>query len=120
MKFSILSLAFSLFLTVLVYLLLCSVANADPFLVCDPQPSVTQYRVVFDAGPAILSPAQPDGSARVDIANLTQGPHTGTIQAGAQYTLNGQPQPAWLWSTIVPFDLTVPATPAVAGIGLGP
>lgn len=95
-------------------------AYADPFLVCDPQAGVTQYRVVFDGGGEELSPAQVDGAALHDIGHLTIGSHTGTIEAGAQYTLNGEEQPVWKWSDPVPFDLTVPATPAVVGIGLSP
>lgn len=85
-------------------------AFAGPFLVCDPQSGVTHYTLTLGES-SVVTPAEPDGSLKYDVGQLPSGNTSGTVRAGAPYTLGGAPQEAMEWSPAVPFDLGKPATP---------
>jgi len=88
------------------------IAYAHPAdLISDPNPGADRYRVLGLDPAVTIVPAEPDGSVKYSVNTLTPGPYNATIEAGAPYVLNGNPQPAVKWSTVVPFDLTVPDTP---------
>lgn len=90
--------------------------EAAPFVVCDPQAGVTEYRVT---GPAWVSPAVPaeaDGSIKMDVSAAAIGENSLMVQAcnvdavwGVQCSISS------------PFVFTRPATPAQpAGLKLNP
>jgi hypothetical protein len=83
-------------------------------LVCDPQAGVTDYRVVGLDPARVNVSAEGDGSLKYDVAVLAPGSYSGSVEAGARYMLNGVPQGPARWSNPVPFDLTVPGTPAAS------
>lgn len=96
---------------------------AAPFLGCDPQTGVEKYRVNLPSAGIVneLSNAVTDGSARHDIGSWPAGTfNDGTIEAGAEYILNGQPQGVWEWSAPLPFDITKPSPNIVTNPGLSP
>ena len=92
----------------LLILLIPSLAWSAPFLVCDPQAGVTEYRVT---GPAWVSPAVPaeaDGSIKMDVSEAAIGENSLMVQAcnvdavwGVQCSISS------------PFVFTRPATPAL-------
>ena len=64
--------------------MLVSSALASPFLVCDPQPGVTQYKVSYDGCATFqagIVPAQPDGSIRLDLASFPPGNYKFCLEA---------------------------------------
>ena len=88
-------------------------------MTCDPQPGVTKIRVIIPSQ-AIdeISVAQPDGSCLHNIDAWPAGTYSGTIQAGAEYILNGIPQGVMEWSGATPFDLEKPSLSDPSNIGL--
>jgi len=95
----------------LVLIVPASLVCADS-LVCDPQATVTDYRVVGLDPARTLVPAEADGSVKYDVGTLAPGSYNATIEAGARYVLNGVPQGPARWSPSVPFVLIAPGTPA--------
>jgi hypothetical protein len=75
-------------LLIALLVLACAVsAHAAPFLVCDPQENVAEYRVVVDGGEPIIVSYQEqdlaDGRFAVllDVADLEDGEHTYEVTA---------------------------------------
>lgn len=99
-------------LAIIVFLLAAVPAVAAPYLVCDPQSGVAQYRITWDGQTPEIVPAQPDGSIRYDLVNKS-GSFTGTIEAGQEWILDGTPQGVMEWSDPLAFSLDggKPATP---------
>lgn len=93
---------------------------AAPFLICDPQAGATEYRIVWEGGATEYINAEPDGSIKYNIGPLPAGTVNGTLEAGAEYTLDGSNQPAFKWSTPpLPFVLGVPSSvQSPTGIGI--
>lgn len=82
--------------------------EAAPFLVCDPQPGVTSYKVTGLPFVTASVPAQPDGSIKLDVAPVATGPSNITFAACII-------DPVWgeACSAFVPFSFTRPASPAL-------
>jgi hypothetical protein len=78
--------------------------HPSPFLVCDPQPGVTFYKIV---GPAWVTTsnitAQADGSLRYDISAATVGSNSLSVVACKRDNLWGE-----VCSTPSPFTFTRP------------
>jgi len=83
--------------------------GAGPYLVCDPQDGVTDYKLVCLNLPEQFHPAQPDGSTKIDISGIESASTQCELFAGAAYTIDGQPQEAIEWGPSVPFVLGRPA-----------
>ena len=91
---------------------------AEPFLVCDPQEGVTQYKIVWGEVVEYVS-ANPDGSFRYDVAGVPEGNSDGDLYAGKPWLINGIPQETINWSDPRPFVLTRPsAFPIPTGVRL--
>lgn len=67
-----------------------TLVHASPFLVCDPQSSVTEYEVSGPTWVTPIVPAQADGSIKMDVAAANVGSNTLTIAACAKDTLWGR------------------------------
>ena len=92
-------------------------ALCSPFLVCDPQATVTHYKITGDAFWTGSIPAQADGSIRSDMAMIPTGTHS--ITAVACRTADGWPEVCS--GPSVPFVFTRPGVPIIpAGIKLSP
>lgn len=78
----------------LALVLLAGPVMAAPFLVCDPQPGVTDYSITGDAALAGMVLAHSDGSLRKDLNAVPAGSHTINVVACN----------AWGCSTAVPFS----------------
>ena len=61
--------------------LFSSRALGAPFLVCNSQSGVTRYELTGPAWIPASSPAQPDGSMRLDVANALVGDNPLTVKA---------------------------------------
>lgn len=109
-----------LFLTLIFMFVLSSPVFAAPFMESDPQAGVTEYKVNIPSQGIVdeITVAQPDGSAHHDVGSWPAGTYSGTIQAGAEYILNGAPQEVMEWSVATPFDLTKPSASAPLNIDL--
>lgn len=94
-----------LFVLFLIIALPVYLANASPFLICDPQQGVIEYQVTGWSVSTI--PAQADGSLRMDIASASVGTTPLTFKACN----------LWECSAAVPFDL-VREPPVTAPKGL--
>jgi len=106
-------------LTLLLILTAPAAWGAGPYLVCDPQEGVTDYKLVCLNLPEQQYPAQPDGSAKIDISGIESASTQCELFAGAAYTIDGQPQEAIEWSASVPFVLGRPgALQSPTNIGL--
>ena len=101
---------------ILAVLLIPSIAIGAPFLTCDPQEGVTNYRI---DGTTIID-AEANGAVLWSIDSIPVGTHNGTLEAGKPYVLDGVPQGTMLWSTPVPFVLGVPSVESSTNIGLIP
>jgi hypothetical protein len=97
-----------LFLIVLMlaFLLIPVSVSAAPFLVCDPSPGVTGYRLTGPAWVPVSVPAQTDGSLRMDVSVATVGANALTISACIVDVIWGE-----ACSASVPFAFTRPALP---------
>ena len=99
--------------TLLILLLLIPVlAGAEPFLVCDPQADVTQYRLEWAGGATEDVNAEADGSIRYDVVSVAVGDNSGNIYAGKPYEIDGVPQEGYEWSDPSPFVLGRPSKPS--------
>lgn len=96
--------------------LMASIGFAAPFLVCDPQATVTFYKVT---GPTwVVSPVteQADGSVKMDISASTVGLNSLTFAACKTDVTWGE-----LCSPFAPFSFTRPVPPTIpANIKLTP
>lgn len=89
---------------------------ATPFLVCDPQAGVTHYKFTGPAWIPATTPAQTDGSLKLDIVGATVGANSLTVAACRQDAVWGE-----LCSSTVPFSFTRPSPPTIpANIKLVP
>jgi hypothetical protein len=89
-------------------------AQAAPFLVCDPQPGVAAYKLTGWLIPQVN--AEADGSIKLDVSQAVSGTTRVTV---APCVIN----PLWgeACAGSVPFDLERPAAPSVStGIKLVP
>jgi hypothetical protein len=71
-------------LWLLALLLWAAPASADPWLVCNPSPTVVSYLVSLDGCETFLStlvPAQPDGSIEFDLETFPPGPYSFCLEA---------------------------------------
>jgi hypothetical protein len=82
-------------------------ALCSPFLVCDPQATVTHYKITGDTFWTGNVNAQPDGSIRSDVATIPVGSHN--ISVVACRTASGWPE---VCSTPAPFTFTRPSAPS--------
>lgn len=88
-----------------------AMAEASPFLVCDPQATVTHYKITGDAFWTGNIPAQADGSLRTDLATIPVGVHT--VQAVACRTGDGWPEVCS--GPTLPFSFVRPGVPVIPG-----
>ena len=101
---------------VLIGMLVASVSYAAPFLVCDPQSGVTHYKLTGPAWVPASTPAQTDGSIKLDVAESNVGVNSLTAAACINSNVWGEQ-----CSVSVPFDFTRPTAPtSPSGIGLKP
>lgn len=96
-----------IFFSVSCVLMFVAIANAGPYLVCDPQEGVTSYNVTGQTFTDVIQPAQADGSIRMDVANAPNGDTALVINACKDDSTWGR-----LCSTTVPFTLSRPAPPS--------
>jgi hypothetical protein len=97
-------------------LFMATIAQAAPFLVCDPQAGVTSYKLTGPAWLPVTAPAQPDGSIHLDLTGATVGSSSITLRACII-------DPVWgeACSAATPFTFTRPATPVTStGVKLAP
>lgn len=91
-------------------------ALGNPFLVCDPQAGVTNYKLTGPGWIPASVTAQADGSLRMDVAEANVGANSLTIKAC-------KTDPVWgeQCTTAVPFIFSRPASPDTpSGIKLIP
>ncbi len=96
-----------LFLTNVILLLLSSPVNAGPYLVCDPQAGVTEYRLTGPAWVPQIVTAQPDGSLKMDVAAATVGENSLNVSACNVDLVWGEG-----CSLHTPFSFTRPGSPS--------
>ena len=92
-----------LFLT-LMALLVPVLAFANPFLVCDPQDGVTMYDMETNGTVTEDFTAEPDGSAKIDLAGLADGEYTVRLRAKNEWGVSN-------WSDPLAFTKAVPMAP---------
>jgi len=86
-----------------VFVLQCGVVSASPFIVCDPQATVTHYKISGDPFWTTSVAAQADGSIKADIGNIPVGTHN--LSVVACRTGDGWPE---VCSAAAPFVFTRP------------
>ena len=97
--------------------LLAAWAYANPFVICDPQATVTFYKLTGPAWVPATVQAQPDGSIKWDVSNAPVG--TSTITAAACKTDALWGEQCSVYSP--PFAFTRPGVAVVpAGLKLAP
>ena len=105
-----------LFLALILVLVMAGVGWAAPFLVCDPQAGVTSYKLTGPAWVPTTTPAQADGSIKMDVSTAVTGSNALTVKACKTDALWGE-----LCSSAVNFTFTRPSGPVnPANIGLIP
>ena len=93
----------------LLFLLIPSLAWSAPFLVCDPQAGVTEYRVTgAEWVPTAGIPAEADGSIKMDVSMAPVGQSSLFFQA-----CNVDPVWGVQCSISSPFGFSRPTTPAL-------
>lgn len=93
-------------IAVILLLVICaSAARAAPYIVCDPQAGITDYKITGPAWVPATVPAQADGSIKMDVAASTTGINAITVAAC---------KGVWC-SDFVPFSFTRPTVPASIG-----
>jgi len=91
-------------------------ALCSPFLVCDPQATVTHYKITGDAFWTGNIASQADGSIRTELATIPVGVHN--IAVVACRTSDGWPE---VCSFATPFTFTRPGVPVIpVGVKLLP
>jgi len=83
-----------------------SIVEAAPFLVCDPQAGITNYKLTGPAWVPANVTAQADGSLKMDANTAIVGSNSLTISACVN-------DPVWgeVCSSAVPFSFTRPTGP---------
>ena len=100
-----------LFLACLMVICFSTWAFAGPYLVCDPQTNVAEYRVVVDgSGDIVTAHDLGDGTVmlRFDCTGLTEGAHNFEV-----YSVN-----IWGESSPTPFDCVKALPSSPGGVGL--
>jgi hypothetical protein len=93
----------------------CGAVQASPFIVCDPQATVTHYRITGDPFWTTTVIAQSDGSIKTDIGNIPPGTHNINVSACRTDTWGES------CSSQVPFSFVRPGVPVIpAGVKLLP
>ena len=95
-------------ITILFVLLFPVSAICAPFLVCDPQATVTYYKITGDGYWMANVPAQVDGSIRSDLSTISIGTHNIQICACKTDVIWGEE-----CSSTIPFTFTKPSLPSV-------
>jgi len=91
-------------------------ALCSPFLVCDPQATVTHYKITGDAFWTGNIPAQVDGSIRSELATIPTGTHSIQVVACRTDAIWGES-----YSGQAPFVFTRSGPPIIpSGIKLSP
>ena len=93
-------------LIVLAMVLMATQAWANPFIVCDPQATVTHYKVTGAAWVPATVPAQTDGSIKMDISTAPVGTSNLNFSACRDDAIWGEQ-----CSVTAPFSFTRPGTP---------
>jgi len=69
-----------------IILIFAGISHASPFLVCDPQPGVTDYEVVIEEdGIPIMGgivPSELDTTVRFDLEGIPNGVYNAKLKAG--------------------------------------
>jgi len=105
------------FILIMTILLFPINALCSPFLVCDPQATVTHYKITGDAFWTGNIASQADGSLRTELATIPVGTHT--VQAVACRTGDGWPEVCSV--PTLPFTFIRPGVPVIpSGIKLLP
>ena len=100
---------------IIAILLFSTTVWAGPFLVCDPDPDVTEYKLEWDSGATEYINAP----LRYDANTLAEGDSSGNIYAGGVWKVDGEDQEVFEWSDPTPFLLTRPSKPlSPTNIGL--
>jgi len=95
---------------------LAELSWANPFIVCDPQATVTHYKVTGAAWVPSVVPAQPDGSIKMDIQTAPVGTSNLNFSACREDAIWGEQ-----CSVTAPFSFTRPGAPATStGVKLAP
>jgi hypothetical protein len=87
-------------------LVMAGFSYAAPFMVCDPQATVTTYQLTGPGWVPTNVTAQADGSIKMDVASAVVGITSLTVKAC-------RVDPVWgtQCSAAVPFSFTKPGTP---------
>jgi hypothetical protein len=105
-----------LLVTAILILVMAGIAQANPFLVSDPNSGVTHYKFTGPAWVPASTPAQTDGSLKLDVATAVSGTNNLTVAA-----CRNEPAYGELCSPFVPFSFVRPSAPsAPAGLKLAP
>ena len=107
-------------------LLFSTTVWAGPFLVCDTQEGVTEYKLIWDDGEIEYSDAlitiveeKSYGAANHDMTTVKDGQSSGELFAGKPWILDGVDQNTLEWSDPSPFVLARPSKPlSPTNIGL--
>ena len=99
-----------LMLGIIVFFFMCGMAQAAPFLVCDPNPGAIKYILEMDGVELPEGVCEADGSIRYDMAAyINTGNHTVRAKAGN----------LWGWSIYSdPFVFDADTPSAASGVGL--
>ena len=92
------------FIAIMAILFCASVAQAAPFLVCDPQSGVTHYQLTGPAWVPAQVTAQADGSLRTDVSASAIGLNQLTVKACKIDEIWGEQ-----CSSAIPFDFDRPS-----------
>lgn len=93
-----------IFLLTLGILLMSTLSFANPFLVCDPQPGITGYKLTGPPWVPATVIAQADGSLKIDVAQSAVGLNTINVVSCVGDALWGE-----VCATPVPFVYTKPS-----------
>lgn len=99
----------SIIITLLI-LTLPALGWAAPFVVCDPNPGVTTYKLTGPAWVPATVPAQADGSIKMDVAAATDSKNSITVAACVGPTPDW---PAERCSDPAPFEFTPTPRPVI-------
>ena len=91
-------------------------AMCAPFLQCDPQATVTHYKITGDPYWTAPVPAQADGSIKSDVSSIAVGVHNINVAACITDAVWGEE-----CSSTTPFSFVRPGAPTIPkGFGLSP
>lgn len=89
----------------LITLLVPALAFGNPFLVCDPQETVTMYDMETNGTVTEDFTAETDGSAKIDLSGLADGDYTVRLRAKNEWGVSE-------WSSPLSFTKAVPEAPS--------